>query len=236
VYTSRTGHRAIEEARSTTTGRKTDDIHLDATLGDPSEVFPVRFPVVALVASAGGLEVLIRVLSLLPTHLPASVLVALHQQPDRHSDLTGLLAARAAMPVRLARDGDHLDAGEVLVVPPGRHLIVTSASTIALIPTGAPPPARPSADLLLTTLAVTCGPRALGVVLSGHGHDGQAGVRAIVHCGGTVLAQDRSTSPQFGMPGAAIETDLVQDINILSPDGIAAAIVRHARDHPVPLS
>ncbi|MDT4987813.1 MAG: two-component system, chemotaxis family, protein-glutamate methylesterase/glutaminase [Micromonosporaceae bacterium] len=186
----------------------------------------------ALVASTGGLGVLIRILSLLPPDIAASLLVSLHQQPDRPSELVGLLAARAEVPVRVAADGDHLGVGQVLVVPPGRHLIVTSAGTVGLLNTGAAPPSRPSADLLFATLAVTCGPRALGVVLSGHGHDGQAGVRAIVRCGGTVLAQDRDSSAQFGMPGAAIDTQLVHEINILPPDGIAAAITVHANREP----
>ncbi|MDT4988823.1 MAG: two-component system, chemotaxis family, protein-glutamate methylesterase/glutaminase [Micromonosporaceae bacterium] len=202
--------------------------------GSDVEVYPVNFPVVALVASSGGLSVLIRILSLLPPDIPASLLVSLHQQPDRPSELAGLLAGHAALPVRPAGDGDHLDVGKVLVVPPGRHLIVTSAATIGLLPTGAAPPSRPSADLLLATLAVTCGPHALGVVLSGYGHDGQAGVRAIVRCGGTVLAQDRGSSPQFGMPGAAIDTNLVRDIDILPPEGIAAAITAHAHGQRPP--
>jgi two-component system chemotaxis response regulator CheB len=194
-----------------------------------AEGYPVRFPVVALVASAGGLDVLIRILRLLPARLPASVLVALHQQPGRPNELAGLLAAHAALPVRVAEDGDRLNPGQVLVVPPGRHLLVTSGAQIGLIATGAAPPARPSADLLLSTLAVTCGPHALAVILSGYGHDGQAGVRAVVRCGGTVLAQNRASSLHFDMPSAAIDTALVREIDILPPDGIAAAIADHVR-------
>jgi two-component system chemotaxis response regulator CheB len=161
--------------------------------------------------------------------MPASVLVALHQQPGRPSELVALLARRAALPVRAAENGAPLVPGQVMVVPPGQHLLVTSTARIALIASGAAPPARPSADLLLATLAVTCGPRALAVVLTGYGHDGQAGVRAIVQCGGTVFAQDRLSSAHFGMPGAAIDTALVHDVNVLPPDGIASAIVEHVR-------
>jgi two-component system chemotaxis response regulator CheB len=116
--------------------------------------------------------------------------------------------------------------GVVLVAPPGHHVLVTSESRIGLIDTGPVPPARPSADLLLTTLAVTCGPRALAVVLTGLGHDGQAGVRAIVHCGGTVVAQDEATSAFAAMPAAAIATGVVRDV--LPLDDVAAAIVTHA--------
>ncbi|WIV59154.1 chemotaxis protein CheB [Amycolatopsis nalaikhensis] len=83
--------------------------------------------------------------------------------------------------------------------------------------------------VLLATLAVTCGSRALAVVLTGHGRDAQAGIRAIRHCGGTVFAQDHATSADFGMPGAAIATGLVDDV--LSLPDIAAAIRAHVERH-----
>ena len=163
---------------------------LDQHQPAPTDTFPVRFPVVALVASAGGLDALSRVLAPLPADLPAAVLVALHQDPAQPSVLAALLRRRTRLLVEVAGDRAGLRPGLALVVPPGCHLLVTAEARIGLIDSGALPPARPSADLLLATLAVTCGARALAVVLTGTGHDGQAGVRAIAHCGGTVLAQD----------------------------------------------
>ncbi|WP_433200513.1 chemotaxis protein CheB [Dactylosporangium sp. CS-047395] len=187
--------------------------------------FPVGFPVVAIIASAGGVEALLRVLEPLPEDLPAAVLVALHQFPHRVNELARVLGRRTRLPLTLAEPDALMRPGTVLVVPPGRHLIVTSRARIGLIETGALPPPRPSGDLLLATLAVTCGPRALAVVLTGGGHDAQAGVRAVVHCGGTVLAQDEDTSKVFAMPAAAISTGKVSQI--LAVDDIAAAIVAH---------
>jgi two-component system chemotaxis response regulator CheB len=196
---------------------------------DPGQVFavpdpfPVRFPVVALVASAGGVNALSRVLDLLPVDLPAAVLVALHQNPDVPSRLTPILARHTHLPVEVAVDRTELRPGHVLIVPPAHHLLVTSEARIGLIDTGFLPPARPSADLLLATLAVTCGSRALAVILTGLGHDGQAGVRAVARCGGTVLAQDEATSMFHAMPSAAIATGKVQQV--LALDDIAEAIV-----------
>jgi two-component system chemotaxis response regulator CheB len=135
----------------------------------------------------------------------------------------------AAPDVPIAVDDDRLTTGTALVAPSARHLLVTSAARVGLIDAGALPPARPSADLLLATLAVTCGPRALAVVLTGKGTDAQAGIRAVAHCGGTVLAQDEATSQHFGMPGAAIDTTLVHHVLAL-PD-IAEAILGHVRAH-----
>jgi two-component system chemotaxis response regulator CheB len=191
--------------------------------------YALRFPVVALVTSAGGLDALSRVLAPLPADLPAAVLVVQHLQPERPSQLADLLDGRTALRVRQAGDGDELVVGAVLVAPPARHLLVTSEARIGLIDAGGLPPARPSADLLLATLAVTCGPRVLAVVLTGRGTDAQAGIRAVSHCGGTVLAQDRASAEAFGMPSAAIDTGLVQAV--LSLPDIADAIQRHVRDH-----
>jgi two-component system chemotaxis response regulator CheB len=189
--------------------------------------YPLDFPVVALVASAGGLDALSQVLSALPADLPAAIIVAQHIQPDRHSYLTEILRKRSALHVRQADDDDSLTPGTVLVTPPATHLIVTAEARIGLLDTGTLPPARSSADLLLATLAVTCGPRALAVVLTGDGTDAQVGIRAIAHCGGTVFAQDEATSTHFGMPGAAIATGHVHRVLAL-PD-VAPAIRANTR-------
>ena len=80
-------------------------------------------------------------------------------------------------------------------------------------------------------LASAAAARPLAVMLTGMGHDGQAGTRAIAHGGGTVLAQDEATSQFFAMPAAAIATHHVQQV--LGLDAIADAVIRHvARTSP----
>lgn len=191
--------------------------------------YALRFPVVALVASSGGLDALTQVLAKLPGDLPAAVLVVQHLQPEHPSQLAAILDHRTDLTVATARNGDELLPSRVLVAPEGRHLLVTSEARIGLIDSGTLPPSRPSADLMLATLAVTCGPRVLAVVLTGKGTDAQAGIRAVAYCGGTVLAQDQATSAHFGMPGAAIDTTLVEQVVAL-PD-IADSILAHVRDN-----
>src|SRR4051812_32946571 len=93
--------------------------------------------VVALVASAGGVEALSRVLSGLPAGLPASVIVLLHLPPDSESMLPGILGRVCTLPVQAALDGDALSPGRVDVAPPGRHVLITSELRIALIESGA---------------------------------------------------------------------------------------------------
>jgi two-component system chemotaxis response regulator CheB len=163
--------------------------------------------VVALVCSAGGLEALRRVLAPLPPDFPAAVVVLQHQSPHHRSLLAPLLARSCSLPVRDARNGDVLTAGTVLVVPPGSHALATTQNTLALIASDGPPPYRPSADLLLSSLAVTAGPRVVAVVLSGGGSDGATGAVAVHDLGGTVIAADRASSAVFGMAAAALGRD-----------------------------
>ncbi|TMM08166.1 MAG: chemotaxis protein CheB [Actinobacteria bacterium] len=161
--------------------------------------------VIALVASAGGLEAVSTVLEGLPEGLGAAVLVLIHQDPERESALVHLLQSRSRLPVIAAEDGARLKAGTVVPAPSGKHVLVTEGPAIALIASGASPPSRPSADLLLTTLATACRARATAVVLSGGGHDGATGASAIHRLGGTVLASSQTTSSSFAMPQATIQ-------------------------------
>lgn len=182
------------------------------------------FPVVALVCSAGGLDALTRVLKHLPIDFPAAVLVLQHHSPQAHSALSAILSRRTDLPVSDAAEGTLLRPGHVLVAPPGRHTLITAAGRTALIASGALPPYRPSADLLLTTLALARGEQAIAVVLSGHGIDGATGATAVHHFGGLVIASDETSSTEFSMPAATIGRSTVVDY-VLPLSDIAARLV-----------
>jgi two-component system, chemotaxis family, protein-glutamate methylesterase/glutaminase len=181
------------------------------------------FEIVALVASAGGLPALSRVLSHLPADFPAAVVIVQHLDPSRPSLLAKILGNHCALPVREARHGDRLHPGVVYVGPPDHHLLVGAGGVLALTSTQRVHYARPSADTLLESVAQAFGPRAIAVVLSGAGSDGSGGVRVLKRMGGTVIAQDRPTSQSFGMPGSAIHTGCVDAILPLGE--IAPALV-----------
>jgi two-component system, chemotaxis family, protein-glutamate methylesterase/glutaminase len=166
-----------------------------------------RFPVVALVSSTGGLDALSQVLTPLPPGFPAAVIALQHTSPTAPGMLADILARRTALPVRFADDGDPLVPGQVLVIPPAAHMLVGADATIRLIHTGSLPPARPSADLLLSTLAVALGPRAVAVVLTGGGTDASLGTQAIHAYGGHVMVQDEASSQLYGMPSASVHAD-----------------------------
>jgi two-component system, chemotaxis family, protein-glutamate methylesterase/glutaminase len=180
------------------------------------------------VASTGGIDALTRVVSALPADLPASVIVLLHSDPGRESLLPSILRRVAPMEIHAASDGDVLEPGHVLVAPAGRHVLVTPELRIALIESGAYPPSRPSADLLLTTLAIAAGPRAIAIVLSGQGHDGATGATAVHRFGGTVLATNEASSTSFGMPSATIARDEAID-HVVHLDDLPAALAQLVR-------
>lgn len=172
-------------------------------MGDESTSAALAFRVLALVSSVGGLAALAAVLGPLPADFPAAVIAMQHTDPTHPSELARLLDRRTALSVRPAESGAPLVPGEVLVPPAGTHLLVSSDARVHLIATGQIPPARPSADLLLSTLAVALGSRAVAVVLTGSGHDASLGVQAITRFGGACFMQDKASSVRYGMPGAA---------------------------------
>jgi two-component system chemotaxis response regulator CheB len=178
------------------------------------------YPIVALVCSVGGLDALTRVLAPLPADLPAAVIVLQHLSPEYHSELSALLDQRTALTVVAAADGAVLAPGLVVVAPSGRHTLVAADRTIALIPSGTAPPYRPSADLLLTTLAIAAGADAIAVVLSGRGNDAATGASAVHRFGGTVIASTALTSTQAAMPQATIDRPEAVD-HVVPLDDIA---------------
>lgn len=159
-------------------------------------------PVVAVVASAGGLAAVSEVLAGLPASLPAAVVVLQHLQAGRQSLLAEILDRRTPLDVIPAADGAALRPGAVYVAPPGRHLRIIAGRQLALTDTAPIHFSRPSADVLLDSLA-EAGLPVIAVVLTGRGRDGADGALRVHVGGGTVLAQDRATSLHFGMPGAA---------------------------------
>ena len=169
-------------------------------------------PVVALVASEGGLAALETVLAGLPADFGGAVIVLQHQSPNATSVLPTILNRWTSLPVHFARDGEELRAGVACVVPPGHHAIVVAGPKLLLVETDGFPPYRPSADLLLTSMALALGPRAAAAILTGRGHDGATGACVVHRCGGFVLATDEKTSTRFDMPAAAIGRDEAVDV------------------------
>jgi two-component system, chemotaxis family, protein-glutamate methylesterase/glutaminase len=172
------------------------------------------FEIVALAASAGGLNALSQVFAALPKDFPTAIVVVQHLDPRHRSLMADILAKRTPLHVRQAAEGDVLAAGTVYIAPPNRHLLVNPDGTLSLSQSELVHFVRPSADLLFESTAASYRERAIAVVLSGTGNDGAMGVRAIKKMGGTVIVQDEQSSQFYGMPLAAARTG---DVDFVLP-------------------
>lgn len=159
---------------------------------------------VAVAASAGGVEALRAFVSALPADLDAVVVVCLHIPPAGPSVLPSILSRAGPLPARHPRDGEPLRSGEILVAPPDRHLTVTR-DTVRVLAGPRENGHRPAADVMFRSAAASFGAAAAAAVLSGTMDDGVAGLRAVRAAGGLTLVQDPATAAFPGMPKAAIE-------------------------------
>jgi len=170
-----------------------------------------RLEVVAIGASTGGPQALKAVLSCLPSDFPLPVLVVQHIAKGFTEGMVDWLRLECAVPMRVVEEETPLRAQGVYVAPAGQHLAVKGGS---LILTDDPPVSghRPSATVLFRSLARSYGTAVLGVLLTGMGDDGAAGLGEIKRAGGSTLAQDESTSVVFGMPAVAISMGVVDHV------------------------
>jgi len=178
--------------------------------------------VVVVGVSTGGPAALSRVIPALPAAIRFSLVIVQHMPASFTATLAERLNSLAAVSVREARDGDIPAAGMVFVAPGDRHLEVSDGGVLRLSDGPLVHGCRPSADVTMTSAARVFGRRAVGLVMTGMGRDGAAGMAAIKRADGVTLAQDQATSVIFGMPKAAIDAGVVDQV--LPLDDIAARL------------
>jgi len=167
---------------------------------------------VVIATSTGGPPALQAIVPRLPASLQAAVLIVQHMPMGFTRSLAERLALRSALPVREAQDGEPVNHGQVLIAPAGLHMKLRRRGDKVKVWLDEEPKNalhRPSADVLMASAAKIYGPRALGVILTGMGSDGVAGLRAIREAGGPALAESEETCVIYGMPKAAIEAGVV---------------------------
>jgi len=183
------------------------------------------FPIVAIGASAGGLEACRKLLDALPANNGMAFILVQHLDPSHASMLVTLLAGNTAMPVVQATDGMTIERGCVYVIPPAVYLSVDDKGALRLSPPQERHGMRLPFDFLLNSLARECGARTVCVVLSGTGADGSVGLKAVKAEGGLVIAQEFREAEYDGMPQSAIATG---DVDLVLPAAkIAEALISH---------
>jgi two-component system CheB/CheR fusion protein len=159
--------------------------------------------VVAIGASAGGLDAIQELIKNLPLDGRVVYIVAQHLSPDHPSQLADLLNRHTPLKVVVAQDGLRLQPGQIVVLPPNGDATLQEGALCIREPQPRFAPS-PSIDLLFQSLAEQYSERAVAVVLSGTGSDGACGLRAVAAAGGLTLVQSPESARFDGMPRAAL--------------------------------
>ncbi|MEI6115135.1 MAG: chemotaxis protein CheB [Burkholderiales bacterium] len=171
----------------------------------------LHFPVVGIGASAGGLEAFEQFFRNTPADIGMAFVLVSHLDPNYHSILTEILQRATAMKVTEAVDKATVQVNHVYVIPPNRVMVITGGKLQLSAPV-APRGQRMPIDTFLTSLGEDQGKNAVGIILSGTGSDGTAGLQAIIGTGGTCLVQDPATAKFEGMPTSAINAGVATDV------------------------
>ncbi|WP_269530848.1 chemotaxis response regulator protein-glutamate methylesterase [Chitinimonas sp. BJYL2] len=181
---------------------------------------------IAIGASTGGTQALQTFLVELPADIPPIVVVQ-HMPPAFTRPFANRLDGLCAVKVKEAEHGERLRPGHVYIAPGDYHLALTRDTghlACQLLATERVNRHRPAADVLFDSVAALCGKRAVGVIMTGMGNDGAAGMLAMKQAGAYNFAQDEDSCVVFGMPKEAIKAGGVDEI--LPLDDLAGAVLR----------
>ena len=163
-----------------------------------------RYDVVAIGASAGGVNALISIVQALPASFAPAMLVVMHVSPERASSLAGLLNEHCALPVAEALDKQPIEAGTVTLAPAGYHMLVEPERCISLSFDEPVLFSRPAIDPTFESASLAYRERLLAVLLTGASADGTAGAASVRSHGGTLWIEDPSTAHAATMPESAL--------------------------------
>lgn len=184
--------------------------------------------IVGVGASAGGLGALERLFKNMPPETGMAFVVIQHLSPDYKSYMAQLLARHTSMPTLKVEDGMEALANHVYLIPPSYNLKIFQGKLL-LINQPTDRSLNLPIDVFFNSLAQDCGRQSIGIVLSGTGSDGTAGIRSIKDAGGMVVAQSECTAEFDGMPRSAINTGLADFV--LAPEKMPEELVRFIQ-HP----
>lgn len=207
-----------------------EQIHMDsrtrsvAVANQPSSE---SISVVGIGASTGGPNALAELICQLPANIGVPILIVQHMPPLFTQLLAERLDQRSPLKVQEGYDGAVIKPGEVWIAPGDAHMTVVRNGNQVVLKTDKNPPEnanRPAIDVLFRSLAKVYGSHCLAVILTGIGHDGTSGCRALKECGAEILVQNEASAIVWGMPGSVVASGLAD--SVLSLQNIAQTIVK----------
>jgi two-component system CheB/CheR fusion protein len=186
--------------------------------------------IIAIGASAGGMEALYTFFDFTPTDNVSYVIIQ-HLSPDYQSRLAELLGKHSKLTISVARHGMAVESNRVYVIPNKEFLTIRQGILYLSEKKGKSGP-HMTIDVFFTSLAADWKDKAIGIILSGTGHDGSAGIEAIHRAGGWVLVQEPATARFEAMPASAIATGVAD--RVLAPESMPEAITTYVRERPLP--
>ncbi len=207
-------------------------LNADAVLAKTrsTRVAALTDPIFVVGASTGGTDALVTLLGGLPPDLPGMVIVQ-HMPEFFTASFAERLDRLSALSVKEAEAGDEIKHGQVLLARGNRHLVLLRKQNRYVVDLLDGPPVsrhRPSVDVLFRSAAQQAGRNAVGVILTGMGDDGAAGMLELKQAGAHTFAQDKDSCVVFGMPNEAIKRGGVE--RILPLNRIAPALIQLARE------
>ncbi len=184
------------------------------------------FPIVAIGASAGGLEAFSTLLRAMPSEPGMALVFIPHLDPTHESAMVELLSRTTRLPVLQAADGMHVVSNTVYVLPPNSDMTIVNG-ILRLVRREAGRGHHMPIDKFFQSLAADQTSNAIGVILSGTANDGTAGLAAIKDNSGITFAQDTESAKYDGMPSSAISAGVVD--YVLPPERIAQELIRIQR-------
>ncbi|NMA85991.1 MAG: chemotaxis response regulator protein-glutamate methylesterase [Tissierellia bacterium] len=183
--------------------------------------------IISIGTSTGGPRALQNVLPLIPKNINGTIVVVQHMPANFTKSLADRLNNQSNIIVKEGEDGEILKRGYCYIAPGGYHMLVKKKAGEYIIELNQEPAIkglRPSADILMESISKLDDLKKIAIIMTGMGSDGSKGIVDIKNSNGYIMAQDEDTSVVFGMPKAAIETNVVD--KIVSLENIAYEITR----------
>lgn len=193
--------------------------------------FSGRIDIVAIASSTGGPVALSELLPKLPAKFPVPIVITQHMPKEFTSSFSKRLNDASQIEVIEGFDGASLRPGRAIIAPGGYHMLVRRRAGGAVCALSSAPPVlsvRPAANVMFQSIADEYGGSVLCVILTGMGRDGTDGATALKRKGAYVIAESQKTCVVYGMPRAAVEAGIVDEILLLSeiPDAMVRIINR----------